>query len=285
MYHPRRDISRESCLSASIPLSWDDKATVFCTPRPTQLDKMQPKIGGFHIISIIYNPINVKKEWRFATQYKTGGFYMSKKQRTLTKQEQRRKEKFDALCQTMAENGYELRDLTVSLKAANTIGIALTIPFLILTTICYFFIHPLGTSVFPRRLSILILVVFFVLIVAHEGIHGITWACFAPNHFHSIEFGVIWSALTPYCTCSAPLNRRQYILGALMPTLILGFGLAAVSIALHQLALFLVAQLMILSGGGDFLIVAQVLRYRTDKQNVVFLDHPYECGVVAFEKE
>lgn len=61
--------------------------------------------------------------------------------------------------------------------------------------------------------------------------------------------------------------------------------LAALSIALHQLALFLVAELMILSGGGDFLIVAQELRYHTDKQDVVFLDHPYECGVVAFEKE
>lgn len=209
---------------------------------------------------------------------------MSKKQRTLTKQEQRRKEAFDALCQTMMENGYKLRDLTISLKSANTIGIALTVPFLILTTLCYFFIHPPGTSSFSAGQSIWMLVLFFVLVVVHEGIHGITWACFASDHLHSIEFGVVWSALTPYCTCSAPLNRRQYILGALMPTLLLGFGLAAVSIALQQLTLFFAAQLMILSGGGDFLIVAQVLRYRTAKQDVVFLDHPYECGVVAFKK-
>lgn len=210
---------------------------------------------------------------------------MAEKQRTLTKQEQKRKEVFDALCVVMQEKGYQKHDLMVSLKAANTIGVLLTIPFLILVTIAYFWIHPLNSASFSSRQSVIwAVVLFFALIVVHEGIHGITWACFAPSHFRAIEFGVIWKALTPYCTCSEPLNRWQYVLGALMPTLILGFGLAAVATAMQSIMLLLTAQLMIISGGGDFLIVAQVFRYRTTSKDVVFLDHPYECGVVAFEK-
>lgn len=210
---------------------------------------------------------------------------MAEKQRTLTKQEQKRKEVFDALCVVMQEKGYQKHDLMVSLKAANTIGVLLTIPFLILVTIAYFWIHPLNSASFSSRQSVIwAVVLFFALIVVHEGIHGITWACFAPSRFRAIEFGVIWKALTPYCTCSEPLNRWQYVLGALMPTLILGFGLAAVATAMQSIMLLLTAQLMIISGGGDFLIVAQVFRYRTTSKDVVFLDHPYECGVVAFEK-
>ena len=44
------------------------------------------------------------------------------------------------------------------------------------------------------------------------------------------------------------------------------------------------AEYMILSGGGDFLIILKSMLYHTDKQESVYCDHPYECGFVAFEK-
>ena len=118
----------------------------------------------------------------------------------------------------------------------------------------------------------------------HECLHGLTWALFAPRHFASISFGVIWKALTPYCTCSAPLRRWQYALGTAMPTLVLGPGLILAAAALHQNGLFLLAEIMILGGGGDFLILLQLLRYRPASPDVLCLDHPCECGFVAFEK-
>lgn len=50
----------------------------------------------------------------------------------------------------------------------------------------------------------------------------------------------------------------------------------------NQLLLFLAAEYMILSGGGDFqLILRSIL---TDKRESVYCDHPYECGFVVFEK-
>ena len=60
-----------------------------------------------------------------------------------------------------------------------------------------------------------------------------------------------------------------------------GGGVAA-AVMTNQLLLFLAAEYMILSGGGDFqLILRSIL---TDKRESVYCDHPYECGFVVFEK-
>ena len=41
---------------------------------------------------------------------------------------------------------------------------------------------------------------------------------------------------------------------------------------------------MILSGGGDVLIAWKLLLHRAPDAEVRYLDHPYECGLVAFER-
>ena len=69
-----------------------------------------------------------------------------------------------------------------------------------------------------------------------------------------------------------------------MPTLVLGAGTAAMAVVTNQLLLFSVAELMIFSGGGDFLIILKILLYRSGRKETVYYDHPYECGVVVFEK-
>ncbi len=132
--------------------------------------------------------------------------------------------------------------------------------------------------------TLLLFPVLLVLIVLHEGIHGLTWGCFAPSRLRAIEFGVIWKALMPYCTCAEPLTKRQYLLGCLMPTLVLGFGLSAAAAALGSPCLFSLSAIMILSGGGDVLIAWKLLLHRAPDAEVRYLDHPYECGLVAFER-
>ena len=69
-----------------------------------------------------------------------------------------------------------------------------------------------------------------------------------------------------------------------MPTLILGFATAIAAVITDQLLLLFLAEIMLLSGGGDFLIILKILLYRTDKKESVYCDHPYECGFVVFEK-
>lgn len=208
---------------------------------------------------------------------------MQKQERKLTLREQQRKERFEKISEKMSMDGYCKHDLTVGIVFANVVGPLVMLPICVLVGVLYFYTK-LSGDLLSFHIQWSFLPLFIVLIVLHEAIHGLTWGIFAERHFRSIAFGVIWSALTPYCTCEEPLKRWQYILGGLMPTLILGFGMAAAAIAFQSDLLFFLSECMILSGCGDFLIVLKLLSYQAKGKNVLFYDHPYACGLVAFEK-
>lgn len=207
---------------------------------------------------------------------------MKKQERKLTEKELKRKEKFEKLCSEMEQKGYVKKDLTIDIVQANIVSFFIMLPFMVLTALIYYVVNHNMSISFEH--SIFLFVLFICLIIFHELLHGLTWGIFAKNHFKSIDFGVIWSMLTPYCTCSEPMKKWQYILGCAMPTLVLGFGLAAIAVICHQFLLFILSELMILSGGGDFLIIIKVFLYRSKGKEAVYHDHPYECGVVVFEK-
>lgn len=209
---------------------------------------------------------------------------MKKKERRLTPKEQKRKENFDMLCERMIANGYIKSDLTVGVVAANVTAILIMAPLMALGLWIFCWTVPEAEAVFTLSDGAAMLIAIILLIVIHELIHGLTWGCFAKDHFGSIEFGVIWSMLTPYCTCTEPLKRWQYILGGLMPTLLLGSGLIAAACLLHSLFWLVLAEFMILSGGGDFLIVCKMLLHKAQGTKACYYDHPYECGLVVFEK-
>ena len=209
---------------------------------------------------------------------------MSHRERKLTPAEQKRKAAFEATCAEMARAGYRQKDFLIGVLQANTLSLLVMLPFLALAVWAYAPFIAAGGSFFLDGQFFLLFLAILVLLVVHECIHGLTWSLFAPNHFASISFGVIWKALTPYCTCNMPLKRWQYVLGTAMPTLVLGIGLTAAATVLHQNALFLLAEIMILGGGGDCLIILHMLRYRPTAPDVLCLDNPYECGFVAFEK-
>lgn len=209
---------------------------------------------------------------------------MKRKERKLSAAELKRKEAYDRLCQEMELAGYKKRDLTVGVLAANTLSLLLSLPFAIAITVIYFLVNPQGSSQLSSLWWLLFFPVFFLLAAVHEFIHGLTWSRFTSGGFGSIAFGVIWKALTPYCSCSEPLTRGQYILGGAMPTLVLGSGLSIAAIVLAQPFLLVLAVTMILAGGGDMLIIAKLLRYRPEGRDTLYYDHPYECGLVAFER-
>lgn len=209
---------------------------------------------------------------------------MKKKERKLTKKELNRKEQFEILREKMQQNGYKETPLTIGILQANIGALIVMLPFAVLTAVIFFMINRTGMLELSSWSSILLLPLLLVLIVLHELIHGLVWGIFSKNHFHSIEFGVVWEALTPYCTCSEPMQKWQYILGGAMPTLVLGAGTAVIAVITNHLLLFFLAELMIVSGGGDFLIILKILLYRSKGKETVYYDHPYECGVVVFEK-
>lgn len=203
-------------------------------------------------------------------------------EKKLTEKEKIRLEKFEAKAKELQEQGYTMKFLTISPLKANLGSLAVTLPFVIIYFVWYLMV--VGTeNLFNYNLTTMLIAILFfaVLIVVHELIHGITWKLFVKDRT-AIEFGFNAAALAPYCTCSLPLKKSQYIIGALMPTLILGFALGAVAIYAGNGILFAEACFMFIGGGGDFLMVINLLKNKVDTKDILYYDHPTEIGSVVF---
>lgn len=209
---------------------------------------------------------------------------MNRKERTLTSAEQKRKAVFEGICKEMERKGYLKKDLTVGVLQANIMALVIMLPFVVIVFGIYLRVNPVGRMAFSFHGVIAFFIAVLLLIVFHEAIHGLTWGIFAKGHRNAIAFGVIWKTLTPYCTCAEPLTKWQYVSGCAMPTLVLGFGLAAIAAAIGNFWFLVLSEIMLLSGGGDFFIILKILLFKHSKHDVLYYDHPYACGVVAFER-
>lgn len=210
---------------------------------------------------------------------------MGEKTRALNKAELKRKSIFEAREEILYQEGYKKKELTIGIVKANVMALLIMIPVVGLLFMIYSKLNG-GFEIIANGFmdKIILLIVFIILIILHELIHGITWAIYSKNHFRDIEFGVIWGMLTPYCACKSELTKKQYIIGAIMPTILIGIIPAVVAIVFHIDILLLHSLIMILAGGGDVIIVSKLLLHREKGKESMYLDHPYECGVVVFEK-
>ena len=136
-------------------------------------------------------------------------------------------------------------------------------------------VNPLGAAV-------LVLVMLVAGIVAHELIHGITWACFAKHGFRSIRFGVMWAMLTPYCHCKEPLTMQHYRIGGLMPLIILGLLPLLLAYPLKSVPLLQWGIIFVTSAAGDILMIWKL---RKEPASLLVQDHPKEAGCIIFEPE
>ena len=206
---------------------------------------------------------------------------MAKNERKLTPAEQKRKEQFALVCEEMERQGYRKTDLTIGVVKANLLALIVMLPFAVLSgAVVLSRVSFLSMAELMSPFDFLLFLLVMLLLTA-----ALTCAMFAKDHWKSIRFGVIWKALTPYCTCAQPMKRGQYILGAAMPTLVLGIGLTAAAALTGVFWVFILAIAMIFGGGGDFTIILKILLHRQRGKEAVYYDHPYECGVVVFEKD
>lgn len=190
--------------------------------------------------------------------------------------------------------GYKKELLTFDIMRANLYAIFAIIPVLILYGVPFFllwrnsfskmalksFIDNHNLGIWGNAISILL--VMTIGIVAHELIHGITWARYTKNGFKSITFGVLWKMLTPYCHCSEPLKVKHYITGAIMPAIILGFLPFIYSLFTGNGLWLLFGIFFTMAAVGDLMIVNLV---RKEDMNSLVLDHPSEVGCYVFRKE
>jgi hypothetical protein len=126
------------------------------------------------------------------------------------------------------------------------------------------------------------LLVIFLCIVVHELLHGIVFYAFCRGGWKdNIGFGVLWSSLTPYCTCKKPLRVVGYLLAGLAPFWVLGVGIYAVSVCFGMRELMYLGLFNILSSGGDLLIAVLLLIHRPR----LALDHPVRCGFFILKNQ
>jgi len=208
------------------------------------------------------------------------------KDRNLSAKEQKRLDVFEETFERLSREGYKKTDLTIGIVKANLFVFLLAIPVVAIGVLLFAWRNPISLLAPTPHGSLLFIVLFFVLIIAHELIHGLTWSIYAEHHFKDIEFGFMKEYLTPYCTCTTPLLKSHYILGALMPCIVLGILPMAIGILLGSHLLFWIGIVMILSAGGDIMIVWKVLTFKKQdlSKEILIYDHPTQAGSVLFEK-
>lgn len=202
--------------------------------------------------------------------------------RKLSEAEQRRLEHFEKISEEMVQKGYTRRDLTIDMKKATVFSIILLIP---LFAIGYGLYYPVDHTFSFSSFGIpVFLVLFVLLIVIHELIHGLCWSFFTPNRFKDIEFGIMKPSMNPYCTCLVPLQKGHYLFGTVMPFIVLGIIPMIAGIVSRNSAVLLMGILMADSAAGDLMIIQKVTGFKTDAKEVIYMDHPTEAGSVLFER-
>ncbi len=201
----------------------------------------------------------------------------------MTKSEAKRQirtERFEALRKAMEAKGYREDVRTISVLKASIAGVLTVLP--IVAVCCAVYSMKWGWSVFDFGLKtgVFIILAALVCVIIHEGLHGLAWGMFCEQKMKSIQFDVLWSSLTPYCTCAESLSTGKYIFGALTPLVALGFGLYFPALLSGSISLLAISFINILSACGDVLISLMALRHRAS----VIIDHPTGVGFVAYSK-
>lgn len=180
------------------------------------------------------------------------------------------------------QQGYEEKQEVISILKANVMAFAIAGPLAVLGFILWITLKPDQKIGMGLESAILFLLLFFVLIFVHEIIHGIGWSAGAKSRWKSIYIGIMWDSMTPYCHCREPLTPGKYLTGVLAPAGVLGVGFYILALITDSNLLLWLSMFNLLAAGGDLTIAIPVFKYMGKK--VLILDHPTDCGFVAFVK-
>lgn len=170
-------------------------------------------------------------------------------------------------------------DRSIPLQTANLRSLWVSIPILILPSLVFGLVWGIvsllsGIDVVFGRLVVFLLG-FFLLIVVHEMLHGLTWQLLSKAGRGSVEYGVKWKALTPYAHLRQPIGLSAYRWGAAMPGLVLGVLPMLAGLAVGNGTIFVIGIFMLTAASGDILILWML---RKDPGDLLVEDHPENAG-------
>ena len=117
-------------------------------------------------------------------------------------------------------------------------------------------------------------------LVAHELIHGLSWALLARKPISCIRYGIQWKSLTPYAHVREPLPVSVYRWGTFAPALFLGLIPTFISYFNGSAPLLIFGLSMTIVAGGDFLILWLI---RGAHPQALAEDHPTRAGCYLHE--
>jgi hypothetical protein len=178
-----------------------------------------------------------------------------------------------------------MREYTMPMGRVNLLAMTMILPIGIIVGLPYFSIYGFGKfSLSALKFGDFFLgtFLFFLIFIAgalvHEFLHGITWSVFTKKHWKAISFGIKWEYLTPYCHCDEPLRKAPFLLGAIMPLVVLGLVPVGISCFNGSFKLWFFGYFFSVAASGD-IIAAWMLR--NVKKNEWVLDHPSELGFIV----
>ncbi len=175
--------------------------------------------------------------------------------------------------------GYEPHKKTISILWANVLAIGLFVVLGVLGGVALYLLWGRETVFFNSSLFFWFLLYFLIGIVIHELIHGLTWICLTSKSFRHLKFGLMTGAV--YCHIDVPMKKRHYVIGALMPLILVGIIPTVVGICVGSLLWTLVGVALISGAAGDIMIVWAI---RKEPADALVYDHPSEAGCYVYHK-
>ena len=172
--------------------------------------------------------------------------------------------------------GYATELRTIGMLKANVVALVVLGLFCLLGVAGMYAIW--GGISFGRPWSAMLFCIgIFAGVAVHELIHGFTWMWATRSGFSHLRFGLLQGGV--YCHIDVPMSKRKYVVGALMPLLLLGVVPFLLSFATHSLWLMLFGAIFIGCAMGDVLIVWAI---RKEPPDTLVYDHPSEPGCIVY---
>lgn len=172
--------------------------------------------------------------------------------------------------------GYETELRTIGMLKANIVAIVVLVLLGLVGLAAMYAIWGGFSSGNPWN-GMLFIIGFWVGVAVHELIHGFTWMWATRSGFSHLRFGLLRGGV--YCHIDVPMNKRGYVVGALMPLLLLGIIPFLLSFATNSLWLMLFGVIFIACAMGDVLIVWAI---RKEPPDTLVYDHPSEPGCIVY---
>ena len=188
----------------------------------------------------------------------------------------------------MKERGYAEAVATIPMRRVNSMIVGFAIPVVIFMVLVFrqHWSDPatewqVPWQAWPNPARVVLLgSAIIVSLVFHELIHVLIWSRSGKAGWRGVTFGVDWRHLRPYAHDQEPVSVGRHLLGLVAPLVILGLIPCGYSMLFGDDLIMVIAVVNIVASVPDVATAVLLDGHR----GAVILDHPTECGFIAFTK-